>query len=110
MPENLVKWIEEEAMGEPIEAVVIGKMGWGDYGSEDVPRYAEQPRGKVLMWEEARPFLDYNFNAGYGAPSCNAIYAWTASRVIFVRQYDGSTGIESVPRNPVDCAPSMPGG
>ena len=107
---TLVGWIEEEAEGEPIEGVVIGEMGWGDYGSERVSQYEEHPRGKVLSWEEAKMYLDYVFAAGYGAPGCEAVYAWTPSWVIAVSQHDGSTCPFRVPRNPVDCVPIMPGG
>ena len=107
---NLVKWIEELAEGEPILGVIIGEMGWGDYGSEDVAQYAQQPKGKLLTWEEAKPLLDYEFNDGYGAPGCNAIYAWTKDFVIAISQYDGSTSPFRVPRNPQDCTPEMPGG
>jgi hypothetical protein len=107
---NLRTWIEEAANGEPIEAVVIGEMGWGDYGSENVPGYESHPRNKVLAWETAAPLLDYEFSDGYGAPGCEAITAWTKSRVIFVSEYDGSTCPCWVPRNPIDYKPDMPGG
>ena len=50
---NLVFWIEELAGKEPIEAVVIGEMGWGDYNSESVPNYDQQPKNQVLKWEDA---------------------------------------------------------
>ena len=98
------------AAGEPILALVIGEMGWGDYASAGVPGYAEQPRGVVLTWEDAAPWLDYAYDTGHGAPRCNAVYAWTATRVLFVSQYDGATEVEAIPRNPTPCAPEMPGG
>ena len=108
---NLKQWLLDMADGEPIEAVVIGQMGWGDdYRSDGVPDYAAQPRFTVLSWEQAAPWLDYNFDSGYGAPACNAVYAWTASRVIFISQYDGSTTPHWGPRNPAPCEPIMPGG
>lgn len=108
---NLKSWILEASADEPIEAVVIGQMGWGDdYNSEDVPRYGEQPKGIVLSWDEAELWVDYDFDDGHGAPGCNAIWAWTASRVIFISQYDGSTRVEWVPRSPVVGEPEMPGG
>ncbi len=107
---NLAEWIEEEAAGEPIEGVVIGEMGWGDYGSESVSIYASQPRGKLLDWKTARPLLDYEFDAGFGAPGCNAICVWTPSKVIGISQYDGATSPFSMPRNPADHMPEMPGG
>lgn len=107
---NLKSWLLEDAGEEEIEAVVIGEMGWGEYGSEAVSVYNTQPRGKVLTWEEAAPLLNYEFDSGYGAPGCNAVYAWTKSWIIGVSQYDGATGTFRLPRNPVDCMPSMPGG
>jgi hypothetical protein len=44
---NLAEWIEEEADGEEIECAVIGEMGWGDYGSEAIVGYKDQPKGKL---------------------------------------------------------------
>ena len=107
---NLVKWIEDYAEGEQIEGVVIGSMGWGDFGSEQVPSYDSIPRGKLLTWDQAKQWLDYDFSSGYGAPGCNAVYVWTETQVLFVVQYDGSTSMESVPRNPIATMPYMPGG
>lgn len=107
---NLVQWIEEEAAGEEILSLVIGAMGWGDFGSEAVAKYEEQPRGKLLDWSDGKKYIDYEFDSGYGAPGCNAIYVWTTNHVIAISQYDGSTSSFKVPRNPVDCVPEMPGG
>ena len=107
---NLVKWIEEEANGEEIEAVVIGEMGWGSYGSDRIPNYDAIPKNTVLSWDEARKHLDYDFDAGFGAPGCQAVYVWTDTWVLFISQYDGATNIHSIPRNPTDIMPTMPGG
>lgn len=54
--------------------------------------------------------LDYAYDGSFGAPECDAIWAWTPTRVLFVSQYDGATRVESVPRNPQDGTPEMPGG
>lgn len=105
--ENFANDIEEAADGESIECVVIGEMGWGEYNHERVPRYEEQPRGQVMSWEQAKQYLDYSYDTGFGASECNAIYAWTKTKVMFVVEYDGSTRVESVPRNPVSVIPSM---
>ncbi len=109
---NLVRWIIELSDGEPVEAVVIGEMGWGDYNAEDNPQWeAQQPHfGKVLSWSKAKPLLNYDFDSGYGSPRCNAIYAWTKSWVIAISQYDGSTSPFRIPRNPAEGLPEMPGG
>jgi len=107
---TLREWLEEMAEGEPIEAVVLGEMGWGDYGHEHIENYADQPRGILLKWDDALPWISYEFSDGYGAPHCNAIAAWTKSWVISVSQYDGSTSPFRVARNPMPYNPEMPGG
>ena len=100
----------EETADEPILFAVIGEMGWGDYASEAVPNYEKQPKGKVLTWEDARPWLDYETDYGYGAPKHNSVYCWTKNWVLFFSQYDGATNVNCIPRNPVDIMPEMPGG
>lgn len=97
----------EAADGEPIEAIVFGEGGWGDYNME---KWGDYPVGSVLTWADALPVVDREYHTGYGAPECPSTYAWTASRVLYVVQYDGSTSISSIPRNPTDCKPEMPGG
>lgn len=102
--------LESAADGETILACVIGDMGWGDYGLDERHEAAKKKQGLVLDWITARPLLDYEYDRGYGAPDCQAVYAWTLNSVLFVVQYDGSTGIYSVPRNPSAVMPEMPGG
>lgn len=107
---NLVEWITEIIGDEIIESVVIGDKGWGGFESHTIPQYESQIRNKVLSWEQAKPMLDYEFDSGFGSPGCNAVTVWTPTRVLFVSQYDGATSLESVPRNPIDHEPPMPGG
>ncbi len=94
--------IEEAAAGEPIDAVVIGTRG--DHWLDEEP---QEPQA-VLSWNEARPRLNYEYDDGYGGADCHAIYAWTPSRVLFVHEYDGSTTVTSVPRNPEAGKPIFP--
>ena len=108
---NLIEWILEETNEYEIEAVVIGELGWGDYGKENIPNYDKQPRQTILTWKEAKSWLDYEFDSGYGSPMCNAIYVWTKNKILFISQYDGATSLNSIPRNPTDeIMPTMPGG
>ena len=103
--------IEEAAQGEPIEAVVIGDLGWGSgYGTDDRHRPGLARQGEVLEWAEARPLLDYEYARGFGLPDCHAIYAWTPRWVIWVAEYDGSTRLDAAPRNPTaKLTPTMSG-
>lgn len=102
--------IESEAKGEEILGIVIGGYGWASYSSEPI-KIPQVKRLTQLSWIEARPFLDYEYDGGYGAPNCHAITAWTENSVIFVGTYDGSTWVTSVPRNPTNTRdPHMVGG
>lgn len=106
--------IIEAAAGEDIEAAAIGHYGWC-YGHEDRDHNSgrcppDDVFGKPLPWDEAAPLLDYTYDTGYGGPECHAVTVWTTDRVLFVTQYDGSTAVDAVPRNPVEAVPTMPGG
>ena len=100
---NFKQDILRVAGDEPIEFIVIGDMGWEDYKNK--PLY-QKVKGKLLPWKEAIPYIDYEYNTGYGAPDCQAITAWTTNKVIFIWQYDGMTGVTSISRNPVPHMPS----
>jgi len=100
----------DSANGSPIEAVIVGEMGWPDYGNDERHEPGLSRKGEILSWEEAAPLLDYEYDSGYGAPDCQAVWAWTKDSVLFIVEYDGSTYISSIPRNPEEGIPSMPGG
>lgn len=51
--------------------------------------------------------LDYEFHQGFGSPGCDAIYAWTKNKVAVAGEYDGSAGVEAIPRNPAPGAVRM---
>ena len=109
---DLMEFLEP---GETVLGIVFGEWGWGGYGEERLPEGAmgvpESLQGKLLSIEDARAMMQgWSYDCGYGAPECYATYAWTEKRVIWVTQYDGSTSLDSAPRNPVDCVPDMPGG
>lgn len=106
---------------EVVEKIVFGPWGWGSRPDEEgnwEARYGEPKdsiptnrRGVPLCMEEAAPLMGgWSFLGGFGAPDCYATYIWTNQRVIWVTQYDGATGLDSMPRHPQDCIPDMPGG
>jgi hypothetical protein len=98
---RLFDWLLEAAGEEAIEAVVIGK-------NEDASRKGSKPPiGKILTWEEAAPYLTYDFYSGHTGPECHPVFAWTASWVIGIAEYDGAVGVARVPRNPRDCMPDF---
>ncbi len=101
--------IEEAARGEPIEAIVVASVGTSYRPADDRFEQADALAGQVVSWEKMRPLLAYEYDSGYGSADCHAITAWTASRVIFVGEYDGATGMNWLPRNPVVHCPEMSG-
>ncbi len=107
---NFLEDIENVLKEEKVESVVIGSFGgweWSNSTNEKIPK---KFRNKVLTWGEAKPLLDYEYDTGFGGADCHAIYVWTPTKIIFVSEYDGSTRVTSLPRNPIECNPSMPGG
>lgn len=102
---NIRKWLEAEVEkhGEPIESVVVGE--------HDSRRWSDALVGEnvVLPTDAALAKLDLDFDDGFGAADCFPVYAWTKSRVYFIKEYDGATGLAWVPRNPVDISPSFSG-
>lgn len=106
--DELIEFLDDE---ETVEGVVFGVFGWSGFDEPDEAKIPENMRGIVLSIDQAKPFMKgWSFYGGHGAPMCYAITVWTNENVIFVSQYDGSTRLESVPRNPVDHDPEMPGG
>jgi hypothetical protein len=85
------------AKGEPIEAISVGRKRSG-WSLDDTPDHAlgDGP----VSWDMAAPVLDYAYDAGFGGQDCHNIWAWTRTRVLSIHEYDGSTSIISVPRNP----------
>lgn len=103
--------IERAAKGETIEAITLASTGWerSDEDRYSARRKAPSKFGELLSWDEARPMLDYDYARGFGGEDCDAIWAWTESRVIFVHEYDGATSVNWLPRHPQVGSPSMSG-
>lgn len=96
---NFAKTIEERAGG-PILGITLDpeSVSW-----RDDERWAplKPYAGRLLSWAEARPLLDHEWDSGFGGQDCPDFTAWTADRVLSIHEYDGSTSIIWVPRNPV---------
>lgn len=117
--------IDAAGGAEHIEGIVFGAWGWGslplwkdeetgeteyEWG-EPTPAIPEDKRARLLTWAEAEPYLhNWSCFGGYGSPDCYAITMWTDTEVMFIVQYDGSTSLQKIPRNPTSYVPHMPGG
>ena len=107
---NIRKWLEdaEAKSGEKIEAIVVGQHynRPNKYSGEDEP---EANENIVLSREVGLEKLDQEYDSGFGGADCYPMYAWSATRVYFINEYDGSTGLNWVPRQPVACEPDFGG-
>jgi len=87
---NLRRWLLEAAAGEEIGAVLTAV-------------------GTCQSWADVATTLDRDIVLDFGQPSLGALYAWTASRVIFVDAYDGFPSVRWVPRHPCAGLPELGG-
>jgi hypothetical protein len=107
MMANIRKWLEkvEAEFGEPIEAMVVGQhynLRWKDGAARD-------DENVILTRDAGLAKVDQEFDNGYGGADCFPCYAWTASRVFLIHEYDGATGPVWVPRNPMPLQPDFGG-
>ena len=91
-----------EAVGEQ-NIVAIQILGKVDACYED--DYRDSPElleliGKSHSPEVILPLLDYGYDCDFGMRDCHDIYIWTEQDVYYIHEYDGSTEIRSIPRNP----------
>lgn len=93
MKANLAVDLEKLADG-PIIKVALGKH----YDDEVAPD--GEPIGRPLTWAIARPYLDDDYDSGYGGAHCRPFIAWTMRSIYVVNEYEGSTRIMRVPRHP----------
>lgn len=90
---NVRDWLEgaECRFGEQIEAIVCGD------GSA------------ILSRDEGLTKLNQEIDAGHGSIDGQPMYAWSASRVFFIHEYDGELSLAWLPRNPATDAPEFSG-
>ena len=105
---DLLGFLEE---GELVEAIVFGPWGWNGYEEPDPVPVPHELFDEPLKLEDAKQYMrGWSFYSGFGSPQSYAVYIWTNRRIIWVTQYDGSTRLDSAPRNPIKIRPYMPGG
>lgn len=89
---NVREWLEEaeSRFGEQIEAIVCSNNA-------------------VLSRDEGLAKLDRTIHADHGSIDSPPMYAWSASRVFFIHEYDGQLRLAWLPRNPATDAPEFGG-
>jgi hypothetical protein len=96
---NFKQDIETAVAGEKILALVLisASRGWQYDDDQDLDKgLLDQP----LDWETYKHLMDYEYDAGFGSQDCHDVRIYTEKRVYYIHEYDGSTSIYSIPRNP----------
>jgi len=106
MMANIKDWLEaaEKQFGEQIEAMVVGRHYDRDYEDAKLP-----DENVLLSREDGLAKVDQEYDNGFGGADCFPLYAWSASRIFFIHEYDGATGPAWVPRYPMAIAPEFGG-
>ena len=88
--------IIEAVAGDNILAVTFPKIEIQD------ERYAPANAlaNTILTYRQALAVLDYEYDPSYGSIECHNIKMWSADWVYYIHEYDGSTSIEAIERNP----------
>jgi len=100
---NFKQDILEAVEDEVIEAVVITGIIYEYFSGRADCRNTDSLKAvikKAITWEQAAPLLDYSYDSGYGGMDCHDVLVYTAENVYYIHEYDGSTSVHCVPRNP----------
>lgn len=101
--DELIEFLRE---GEIVEGVVFGDWG-NNFLAKDPLIVPLEKRNFVISIDEAFDYMSgWSFENDFSS-KCYATYIWTNQRVIWVESSDGSTGLVSMPRHPINCDPDM---
>lgn len=89
------KWLDELTTEKP-EAFRFGDPHFCAHPE----RWTGLPVYRTIAPEEADKWLDIEFDDGFGTQDCPNVTIWTATHVYTVHEYDGSTRLVWVERNP----------
>jgi len=90
-----------ESVGDELDTAIIIVVD-DIYVSENNEKFPKDMIGKPVLLKDVIDYFDYEYDDGYGGQECHNIYIFTKKEVLYIHEYDGSTYIASVPRNPED--------
>ena len=102
---NLKVLIEEVIGDEEVLGVVIGECGdgWGRRCRGNIPK---EKVGVLLSWDEAKKYLDYEFEHDFGATDeCYPVFVWTETKLVVATSCEGFVWVDCLSRFPCDCKP-----
>lgn len=114
-PNNFLEDILEalrirEETEEDIQAVYLGKPRYDEHDLEYEGKTEVFPAEDFLNchpWSYCRDKFDYEYDAGYGTVDCHNIMIYTTDTIYYIIEYDGSTEISWISRNPTPVRKSL---
>jgi hypothetical protein len=96
---NFLTNIKNAIEGEDFECVILCNESIG-YISND-PRDIDVKYINIpLSMKQVELLFNYEYYDGFGGQDCHNIFIYTRQKIYYVHEYDGSTELRSVPRNP----------
>ena len=83
-----------------IIAVKICEVFSSYYDVDSKYKPADKYAGKIIPYHTALLLLDYEYNSSFGRQECHNILMWSKNYVYYIHEYDGSTSVQCVERNP----------
>lgn len=107
-PNNFLEDILEalrifEETEEDIQAVCLCEPRYDEYDLEYEDKVEVFPKEDFLdchPWSYCRDKFNYEYDAGYGRVDCHNIVIYTTDTIYYIHEYDGSTEIRWISRNP----------
>jgi len=99
---NFLRDIKAVIDTDTIEAVNLGgKLATIVWPETSDPREApDSYHGRLISWEEAQEVLNYEYDSGYGHMDCHDVTIWGKEYIYYIHEYDGSTCVHCMSRNP----------
>jgi hypothetical protein len=93
--------------GEVLESIVFSR--WSLHRNEPNPGIPPELFGVVLTEEQAKPLMQtWSAEGGFGSAKVYPFYAYTNKNVWFIHEYDGSTHLQPIPRDPYNMGENLP--
>lgn len=107
-PNNFLEDILEalricEETEEDIQEVHLVEPRYDEYDIEEYGKVEVFPKedfGRCHPWSYCRDKFNYEYDAGYGTVDCHNIVIYTTDTVYYIHEYDGSTEVQWISRNP----------
>lgn len=95
------------ASGEVLETIVFSQ--WFHHRNEPTPPIPPELFGVVLTEAQAKPLMQtWRAKNNFGSALVYPFYAYTNKGIWFMREWDGSTHLQCIPRDPYNMGENLP--